>query len=81
MDNCLINVSDYDETHLSEALKTQLWAAQKRKNLILGAADLGALVFSLYLWLVRGDDKYRFFALLCLLMIGLLADRDVADHE
>jgi hypothetical protein len=72
MDNYLTASCEYDEAHLTEALKTQIWVTQKTKNLILGVLVGGMLLFSLYSWLLRGNTSFQFPTLLCVAMIGML---------
>ena len=73
MNNDLINVCDYDASHLAEALGYQMRAGRKTRNLLLCAAALIILVYSLWVWLTVGESKYWVSAALSLVMLGMLA--------
>ena len=73
MNNHLTNVCDYDAAHLGEALGYQLRSGRKTRNLLLIAAALIILVYSLYVWLIGGESKYWITAFLSVVMLGLLA--------
>ena len=73
MEAILSNTCEYNEAHLTEALRVQSKEVQGRKNLFLYLAIGLLLAYSLYGWLGLGDGQYLIFCLLCLLMVGILA--------
>ena len=73
MNDHLTNVCDYDAAHLGEALGYQMRSGRKRRNLLLCAAALIILGYSLYVWLIGGETKYWVTAALSVVMLGLLA--------
>ena len=73
MNQNLTNVCDYDAAHLGEALGYQLRSGRKTRNLLLCAAALIILGYSLYIWLIGGESKYWVTAFLSVVMLVLLA--------
>lgn len=73
MNDNLINVCAYDAAHLAEALGYQMRTARKMRNLLLCAAALIILVYSLWIWFIVGESKYWATAALSLVMLGMLA--------
>ena len=73
MNDNLINVCNYDAAHLGQALGYQMRSARKRMNLLLCAAALIILGYSLWVWLIGGESKYWATAFLSLVMLGLMA--------
>ena len=73
MNDNLINVCAYDAAHLGEALGYQMRTGRKTRNLLLSAAAVIILLYSLWVWLIVGESKYWVTAALSLVMMGMLA--------
>ena len=73
MNDHLTNVCDYDAAHLGEALGYQMRTGRKRRNLLLCAAALINLGYSLCVWLIGGESKYWVTVFLSVVMLCLLA--------
>ena len=73
MSNDLINVCDYNAAHLGEALGYQMRSGRRTRNLLLSAAALIILGYSLWVWLNGGESKYWVTAFLSVVMLGMLA--------
>ena len=73
MEPVLTNICEYDENHLTQAMKIQLRVHQKNKNLFLMILIAALLCFSLFKWLTGGDSQFLVFAILSVVMAGLLA--------
>lgn len=73
MNDNLLNVCAYDAAHLGEALGYQMRTGRKTRNLLLSAAAVIILLYSLWVWLIVGESKYWVTAALSLVMMGMLA--------
>ena len=73
MNNKLTNLCDYNAAHLGEALGYQMRTGRKTRNLLLSAAAVIILLYSLWVWLIVGESKYWVTAALSLVMMGMLA--------
>ena len=71
--NELTNFCDYNEDHLTQALRLQTRETQRKKNVFLVVLLTLLLGFSLYQWAKYGDTQYLVFALLSVAMGGMLA--------
>ena len=68
----LTNTCEYNEKNLAAAMKLQLQETQKKKNLFLALLIGALLAYSLFEWLGKGNQTFLIYAILSLVMGGLL---------